>query len=1036
MNPHTRHEMVIANAGSGKTFRLTTRVLTLLALDVEPRKIAALTFTKMAAGEFVDKLVERLAKAALDPKACTRLAADIEVSQLDPERCRQILRKFANQMSALCMGTIDSLFGRIARAFPLESGLPGELSVLDATDVQAARQQAIAELFLRNADSEEKFADFVELIRRQSQAGGERDVFARVLRSTEELQDKFLESPEEVRWGDRHRIWPDSCPVLDAGSVADAADQFWEPIINSPDLPDDAALDRWSVDIDKIRDQPAGQPLTPEIKKILKDRLLNVSDGKGGPDYIPTGGKRSARLYLTPAVDAARLCLIRALAKGEFESLLRRSRALHDFVGSVEAIYDALTRRSGRLTFGDITHLLAGLVDDPDWIANIGYRMDAGYDHWLLDEFQDTSRDQWRVLSTFIDEVIQDAEQRRSFFYVGDTKQALYLWRGGDPRLFFEVFEHYNSELQETISKAELLQSYRSGPEIIDVVNRVFGQLEQASTALQLPAETVARWQQAWREHESAPGFAPDSSFVRWVTVQTRKRAKDDDDEDGGEIEIGPEDVAVLDILREAEPWRRGLECAVLVRNNKDGENIAAILQSEAIPVNLEGKSNPCLDNALGISLLLAFRLVAHPDDRCAHAILAGYPIGQQLLTGGEADFREMALRSIAEVGYAATCRDWIATTPLNGESFLADRALAFVEAAAEFDARRGPDDGLAQFLAFIEGRSIQRAECSGTVRVMTIHQAKGLTFDMAILTHVDKLLTDRLANSLVLGGGRPPSWGLLMPSRGLSDLDDTLRDARMSALADEAYGAVCAAYVAMTRPRHALYIVTPALGKTSVAKTFGRLLSLTLPNQSNGFESGCATWFERATILDVTQPDPSNGESLKLPGSGISTPRAVVPSARRLENSEAPAGAGGGGISFGRDVHDCLSKVDWLGTNVPAFKNCSTDAAQAVIHFFQSDQGKKIFTMPPCPPQLWREQSFDVILDGAWTSGVFDRVHVELDDHGNPVAGVIYEFKTDQMSASDLERKYAAQRQTYIRALSTLLRLDSKMIRCELVVT
>ena len=91
-------------------------------------------------------------------------------------------------------------------------------------------------------------------------------------------------------------------------------------------------------------------------------------------------------------------------------------------------------------------------------------------DHWLLDEFQDTSRLQWQALGDLVDEVIQSDSGRRSFFYVGDTKQAIYSWRGGDPRLFNEVADFYNASGTGRIDTSEALDiSFRSAPEILDV---------------------------------------------------------------------------------------------------------------------------------------------------------------------------------------------------------------------------------------------------------------------------------------------------------------------------------------------------------------------------------------------------------------------------------------------------------------------------------------------------------------------------------------------------------------------------------------
>lgn len=89
----------------------------------------------------------------------------------------------------------------------------------------------------------------------------------------------------------------------------------------------------------------------------------------------------------------------------------------------------------------------------------IDWRLDAKFDHWLLDEFQDTSYTQWTILRNLLDEAVQDAEHRRSLFYVGDVKQAIFAWREGDARLFRQIFEHYNQAAPGAIAEQYLTDS-------------------------------------------------------------------------------------------------------------------------------------------------------------------------------------------------------------------------------------------------------------------------------------------------------------------------------------------------------------------------------------------------------------------------------------------------------------------------------------------------------------------------------------------------------------------------------------------------
>ena len=115
--------------------------------------------------------------------------------------------------------------------------------------------------------------------------------------------------------------------------------------------------------------------------------------------------------------------------------------------------YDKLVRQFGKVTFSDLIHILNpksslspfhGL--DHTVKEQLYYRLDARYDHWLFDEFQDTSRKQWEIIEDLVDEAIQDTD--RTAFFVGDTKQSLYLWRNSDDRLFQSICDYYQNTIE------------------------------------------------------------------------------------------------------------------------------------------------------------------------------------------------------------------------------------------------------------------------------------------------------------------------------------------------------------------------------------------------------------------------------------------------------------------------------------------------------------------------------------------------------------------------------------------------------------
>ena len=132
----------------------------------------------------------------------------------------------------------------------------------------------------------------------------------------------------------------------------------------------------------------------------------------------------------------------------------------------------------------------------------IDFRLDARYDHWLLDEFQDTSQPQWQAIHHLIDEVMQDTEGNRSIFVVGDSKQSIYGWRGGEPRLFDDLRDYYG----DLFAEWDMDVSYRSSGHVLDLVNTVCD-LSASRWAEVFPAESIKRWN--YHQHipaEEKPG--------------------------------------------------------------------------------------------------------------------------------------------------------------------------------------------------------------------------------------------------------------------------------------------------------------------------------------------------------------------------------------------------------------------------------------------------------------------------------------------------------------------------------------------------
>ena len=142
--------VIRASAGTGKTFQLSNRYLNLLISGVDCQEILATTFTKKGAGEILDRIIQRLSRAALSTQNASRLHAELGVP-LDQDRAAEVLQKLLRNLHRLEIGTLDSFFNRVARVFSLELGLPPAWDIVDEQQIQMLSRRTIHDL-LRQED--------------------------------------------------------------------------------------------------------------------------------------------------------------------------------------------------------------------------------------------------------------------------------------------------------------------------------------------------------------------------------------------------------------------------------------------------------------------------------------------------------------------------------------------------------------------------------------------------------------------------------------------------------------------------------------------------------------------------------------------------------------------------------------------------------------------------------------------------------------------------------------------------------------------
>jgi len=821
-----QNKAISASAGSGKTFRLAHRYMGLLARGIPPDRICALTFSRKAAGEIFDSIVRNLTRAAQGPQSAKLSAKYMEAGDLTSKKFLSALRCFLENLHRVNIGTIDSFISAVIRAFPLELGLNDtEFSLMDSdsADAESFREAIIAAVCNSRHLTGNGASVFLEVFK-QATLGTEKKTFAGNLNGfLDNYRAAFLSLPDANAWGNPDLIWNKGTWWLAPPKARDAqeAERIMQLALNNQAW-DKRMRASMAKLIGHLKDFDDNAEWEPEI--FLEGAVQGQLVAK-----LPAPGENGLKIqyarkeYLIPD-NVCKLLgnLYHNLFHVQFNRLCRRTRGILGVMAMYEKEYEQALLQTGRMTFTDAQLLLSprGFFTSGSTLSRrrelragrvfIDYRLDAKIDHWLLDEFQDTSNLQWQALENLVDEILQDDSDTRSLFYVGDVKQTIYRWRGGNPDLFNHVLDRYGDRIvNESLNKTQ-----RSAQPIIDTVNRVFSSLPEYQDNDSEPAissPVIEKWNFAWKEHECGEK-TPHNGYAAMLQPVLPEDAKCHEPEDQLEL--------LARLLKQVNPAEKGLSAAVLARTNATGKVIADYLRQYArdhgwhdLNISYEGET-ALLDNPLIAVLLDLLRYARHPADNFARQHLVMSPLGTWLARNETAveSLPLVLLGAIEARGFRAVLREWAERLGTLDE-FGRLRLAQILEIAGEFDGRF--DRNIALFIKTVESYGTREAsESRGCIHVMTIHQSKGLGFDMVVLPDLNenKKMNSAGAIDFLTGrseGSEAPSWLLEVPDRKTAECDPTLRQSLEETDNLATMDNLCVLYVAMTRAKKALYMIT-----------------------------------------------------------------------------------------------------------------------------------------------------------------------------------------------------------------------------------
>ncbi len=1057
--------LIRASAGTGKTFQLSNRLLQIILSGQEVDHVLATTFTRKAAGEIMHRVLQRLAHACVNESKRAELATHIADVDTSAAACLAALRRVASQLHRFRVSTLDSFFAQIARTFSLEMLLPPGWSALDPIQEPVMQMQAVQEML----DSHDR-KTLVNLVRMLAKGESQRQVADQIVNTVRAGYSAFRVTKAED-WDQP----PLPAPPTE-NSVAAALDAFKDPTVTNKNV---------------IR----------ELEKVLSFALCGEWEGVIGHGVMKSLDSLNATYYRVelPAAYVKALNTLRDAAAATLLPIRRaQTVASYDVLKAYDERYSSLIKRQRTLAFSDVSYLLSkwmvpklsdgagtsgpqhrgkqaegtsvlrGVVDP----QQMQLRMDCGVSHLLLDEFQDTSPEQWRILQPLAEPLAGQPNRERSFFCVGDTKQAIYGWRGG----VAEIFESVTSSLAD-VKQSQLNDSYRSSPEVIEVVNEVFQNLPQHSNFADCDYVAV-NWSKNFPKHHTSRRNL--IGYVRLQNGPVIDKNLTADEKRLAFMQFTASQIAELTA-------NTGASVGVLFRRNADVATMIALLRDRGISASQDG-GNPLTDSAAVELVLSLVHLSDHPGDGICAFHVGTSPLTKHLPADPRTEPFKVAdwYRSqVARMGLGRAVEmvaDWLA----NELSWWDQHRLKqLVRSAFEFQA-----SGVGRLSDFERSVMEQRIALpsEAQVKVMTIHKSKGLEFDAVFLPDLSIEFAPN-PPLLVLRGDDPtvaPNGVLRYMNEALQrTLPESWQSAFKQAKARGVFESLCLLYVAMTRARYALYLSTHPAG-TDHKQNFDSLLQSVLASNTDEigkaeavlYELGDVAWYAALAKNEPTEEAAfdTSTRRISLRSDAVSAPvrslRIAAPSTLGqtfepipLENAFSYSQSIG--ASFGTIIHAFFEHVHWQEDYVLDRQRLRQVALAAIspeelrhinidklIESFESmlelrsirtalsanRYKRSHFGHVPDRVEIDNERVISLVMNDRLISGTIDRLVVLMKD-GQPYAAEIIDFKTDVYDDSmtllwvqDRIDHHRSQLEIYAKVVAELFNIPEEKIATYLV--
>lgn len=634
-----------ASAGTGKTFKLAVRYISILLLGGKVEEIYALTFTNKAAYEMED----RIQSIIMDP---SKHKAEVEdISKIIGNKVSTTINKLYKLRKDFLshethITTIDAFTSSVLRSFGKQVGVSSNFEV-------------------GNLSSEAEVSAFIEYLKKNNAI----DSLVAFSDATDDKVAGIIEGFEML-----NSVEKEISDVVSEYILNTSDEDPYEEIVKTEKLIHEnvagmkQALKSSGESTDKMIGTFSYETVTDLSKKSFMSR-----------DTLDYSTYRKA---YTPELDHYFL-----EAKSNLVNWFRYREMLfiHQLIklyGDFKEATGAIKFEKGILSFSDITNNTVDVMGDAD-LEYLRFRLDSGMKHLLIDEFQDTSWSQAQILNPIIEEITQNVDSEfKSFFFVGDTKQSIYRFRGGNVSLFQKTIKDMK------MTTDTLAVNFRSTDAVVSFTNEIF-----------TPEFEVYPKQVANREDEGSVSIA--TSDNPFAEVGEKVKAKI---EEG----VNPSEIAVL-VFTNKEVLEAEREIS------KVNEGIEVVTDT----------SSKIMENKSVSAIVELLRYQQTNEEFYIHSFYG--MIGKKALED-DIEFMKSAFSNAAQ--FFDHPAKYIKTLVEDMEMFNGDlNVIKFIEIAYGFNS---VEDLYMNLDTIME--PVLNPEDKEGIRVLTIHKAKGLEFDNVIV--------------------------------------------------------------------------------------------------------------------------------------------------------------------------------------------------------------------------------------------------------------------------------------------------------------